>query len=54
MRSIILEAIESIDACQSSSHIPNKETKKSLENIEHGKNLTEYENVEDFFKKMGL
>ena len=54
MRSIILEDIEAINACQSSDHVPNKETKKAIKDAQEKKNLTQYESVEDFFKKMGF
>ena len=35
-------------------HTPNKETMKSLENIEKGKNLVRSKNAKDFLKKLGL
>ena len=54
MKTLILEALEAMDICEKSAHIPNAETKKSLKNIKDGKNLTEYESLEAFFKKMGI
>lgn len=40
MREVILEALEATDMCLHSDHYPNKETLKSLKNIEKGKNLS--------------
>ncbi len=54
MRDIVLEALEATEACLHSTHIPNKETKKSLKNIEQGKNLIEIESLNAFAKKLGL
>ena len=54
MREIILESLESNDICLHSSHKPNKETRKSIKNIEEGKNLTEIESLEALAKKLGL
>lgn len=33
--------------------IPNKATLKAMKDAEEGKNLTTYESLDDFFKKMG-
>jgi len=33
---------------------PNKKTLEAIENVEKGKNLIETENVEDFFRKLGI
>jgi len=54
MKEIILDALELTDACLQSNHYPNKETLKALKDIEEGKNLTKYESLEDFAKKLGL
>ena len=55
MREIIIDAIESIDiTCLSSSHLPNKKTLKSIDNIEKGTNLTEVNDLRDLFKKLGI
>lgn len=54
MKALILEALETMDICEKSVHIPNKKTRKSLKNIDEGKNLTEFKSLEDFFKKMGI
>ena len=35
-------------------HIPNDETLKAMEEAEKGENLTHYDNIDDFFKKMGV
>ncbi|MBU4320215.1 MAG: type II toxin-antitoxin system RelB/DinJ family antitoxin [Thermodesulfovibrionales bacterium] len=34
--------------------IPNKATLKAMKDADEGKNLTTYDSVDDFFKKMGL
>jgi len=34
--------------------MPNKKTLKSIENIEKGKNLTEINDLQDLFKKLGI
>jgi hypothetical protein len=54
MKLLILNALEAIDICKKSEHITNAQTRKSLKNIEEGKNLTEYTSLQDFFKKMGI
>ena len=36
------------------SHEPNAETKRSLENIEKGKNLVRAKDTKDLLKKLGL
>lgn len=53
MREMVLESLAVTDACAYSSHKPNAQTKKSLKNIEEGKNLTEI-SLDDFIKKLGL
>ncbi len=53
MREVIMEALEAYDECLKSEHIPNKETIKSLKNIEKRKNLTEI-SLEEFSKKLGI
>lgn len=55
IREILMDAIDSIDMeCIKSEHIPNKETLKSIHNIEQGKNLTEIDDLRDLFKKLGI
>lgn len=57
IRDLFLEAIPWImetNECHLSKHIPNEETLESIKNIEEGKNLTEYKNVDDLFKKFGM
>lgn len=34
--------------------IPNKATLKAMRDADEGKNLTTYDSVDDFFKKMGV
>lgn len=44
-------------SCQhhcSKSHVPNRETAKVLKETDEGKNLTEYESLDDFWKALGL
>ncbi len=53
IREMVLESLEATDACAYSKHKPNAQTKKSLKNIEEGKNLTEI-SLEDLAKKLGL
>lgn len=47
-------ALQASDACAQSDHYPNAETQKSIRNAQGGKNLTEYETLEEFAKKLGL
>ena len=54
MRSIILDALELSEECILSDHYPNKETLKTIANIEKGKNLEEVKNLKNLFKKLGL
>ncbi len=54
MTNIILAALESWQDCLESLHIPNKETLKSIKNIEEGKNLFEAKDIKDLFKKAGI
>lgn len=54
MRAIILEALELTEECRNSDHIPNKETRKTIENIKKGKNLTKVKSARDLFKKLEL
>ena len=54
MKEMVIEYInDQVEGCPH-SHIPNKETVKSLENIKNGKNLVESKDLKDFFKKLGL
>lgn len=43
-----------MDICASSSHIPNKDTREAIEELEKGKDLTEYKNFRELLKKTGL
>lgn len=54
MKEIILDLIKKNNECIYSDHKPNKETLKSLKNIEEGKNLTKIENLDALSKKLGL
>ena len=55
IREILMDAIDSIDMeCIKSEHKPHKETLKSIDNIEKGKNLTEIDDLKDLFKKLGI
>lgn len=46
--------LEAKDECFQANHIPNEETKKSLKNIDTGKNLTEIKSLDAFAKKLKL
>ena len=52
IRKVVLETLEAHSECIYSDHYPNKETVKSLKNIERGKSLTEIKNLEVFAKKL--
>ena len=52
MREVILESIKMSRECLASEHIPNAETRKSLENIEKRKNLTVVHDIEDLLTKL--
>jgi len=54
MKQIILNALESIDECLYSSHVPNEETTKAIKEAKEKKNLSEAKDAEDLFKKLGL
>lgn len=54
MKDVILDMIKISEFCVESSHIPNKETVKSIKNIESGKNITEIKSLEALAKKFGL
>ena len=54
MRQIILDALESIDECRYSEHVPNETTIQAIEEAKARKNLIEADNAEDLFKKLGL
>ncbi len=53
MREMVLESLEATDACASSDHIPNAQTKKALNNIKNKKDVTEI-SLDEFAKKLGL
>lgn len=44
------ENLDSVDLC--SDYYPNKETLKSIENVEAGNNITEYASFQDMIKKV--
>lgn len=54
MREIILDAIESTEACSLSSHIPNKITRKAIKDAQEGRDLVEVKNIKELFKKLGI
>jgi predicted DNA-binding protein len=51
MRDVVLDAI---DIHLEQFKTPNKKTLKAIKNANERKNLTEYKDIEDFFKKMGI
>ncbi len=53
-RQIILSALESMDECLCSSHIPNEETIKAIQDAKEKKNLIKAKDAEDLFNKLGL
>ena len=55
IREVLIDAIDSLDiACIESDHIPNKETRRVLEEIKKGKNLIKGKKAEKITKKLGL
>lgn len=54
MRNLILEALEAIEECRRRDHVPNKETIKTLHNVNKGKNLVKVKDLADLFKKLNL
>lgn len=54
MKSLVLEMLEMSETCLASDHYPNKETLKTISNIEQGKNLTEIKDLKALAKKFGL
>ena len=54
LKQVILDAIEETDPCRSSTHIPNKETRKAIKDVKAGRNLVRCKNVEELFKKLGM
>ncbi len=55
MRAIILERLDITDECPCPySQVPNKETIKSMEDIEKGIDLVECKDLDDLFHKLGL
>ncbi|MCX5922339.1 MAG: hypothetical protein NTX86_03355 [Candidatus Dependentiae bacterium] len=54
MRELVLEAIESIEECALSDHIPNKKTLKSFKDIEEKKDLIKGKEAEAISKKLGI
>jgi len=53
MREIILEAIESIEECALSSHLPNKKTIKAIKDADSEKNLIKGKEALKASKKLG-
>lgn len=51
MREIVIQSIEKYFK---TANVPNDETRKSIENIEKGKNLVRAKDAEDLFKKLGI
>lgn len=54
MREIIIDAIESIEVCRLSDHIPNKTTRRAIKDVEAGRNLVEVKDVKELLKKLGM
>jgi predicted DNA-binding protein len=55
IRDVLMNAIDAIDMeCITSTHIPNKVTRKVLEEIKEGKNLIRGKEAEKITKKLGL
>lgn len=54
MKQIILDALESVDECRYSSHMPNEETIQAIKDTKEKKNLIKAKNAEDLFKKLGI
>lgn len=47
-------ALGPTDACRLSAHIPNKTTRKAIQDIEKGHDLVEVKNVKELLKKLGM
>ena len=54
MRELVLEAIESIEECTLSSHLPNKKTIKAINDAKTEKNLIRGKAAIKASKKLGL
>lgn len=55
IREILMNAIDALDIeCITSDHVPNKETRKVLEEIKKGKNLIRGKEADKITKKLGL
>ncbi len=54
MRELILESLEIAQECFASSHIPNEETRKAIEDAQAGIGLEKADSIEDLFKKIGV
>jgi hypothetical protein len=40
--------------CGGRSHVPNEETRETIENIEKGKNIVRAKDIKDLFKKLEI
>lgn len=55
IKEVLMEAIDSLDIeCFESDHIPNKETRRVLDEIKKGKGLVKGKEAEKITKKLGL
>lgn len=55
IREVLIDAIDAMDVkCITSDHVPNKETRKVLEEIKKGKNLIRGKEADKITKKLGL
>jgi hypothetical protein len=55
MREIILAFIEDyLKVCHYGSHTPNEETLQAIKDAQDGKDLTEFDSLEDLFKHLGI
>ncbi|MBA3954842.1 hypothetical protein H0X48_05990 [Candidatus Dependentiae bacterium] len=52
MRELILEALDALDVCSLSTHMPNEETRHILDEIKEKKGLKKAKNKEEFIKKI--
>ncbi len=55
IREVLMDAIDSIDIeCITSTHLPNKETRKVLDEIKEEKNILRGKDADKISKKFGL